>query len=135
MHRMICRDEMVMKIAVTSQNRKSITEHAGRCRKFRLFDIEDGRIVGTELLELAKEQAFHESSPHEAHPLDVVDVLISGGMGKGMVRRLGNKGITGIITSQSDPETAVQLYLEGKLQSEEPHEHSHHEHQEVKLEL
>ncbi len=126
---------MVMKIAVTSQNRKSITEHAGRCRKFRLFEIEDGRIVSTELLELAKEQAFHESSPHEAHPLDVVDVLISGGMGNGMMRRLRNKGVTGIITSQSDPETAVMLYLKGKLQSEEPHEHSHHEHQQVKLEL
>ena len=127
-----------MKIAVTSQNRKSITEHAGRCRKFKLFDIEDGRIVGTELLELAKEQSFHESSPHEAHPLDVVDVLISGGMGNGMIRRLANKGITGIITSQSDPETAVKFYLEGKLHSEEPHEHSHdehHAHQEVKLEL
>ena len=124
-----------MKIAVTSQNRKSITEHAGRCRKFRLFEIEDGRIVGTELLELAKEQSFHESSPHEAHPLDVVDVLISGGMGNGMIRRLRNKGITAIITSQSDPETAVKLYLEGKLHSEEPHEHSHDEHQEVKLEL
>ncbi len=126
---------MVMKIAVTSQNRKSITEHAGRCRKFQLFEIGEGRIISKELVELSKEQSFHESSPHEAHPLDVVDVLISGGMGNGMIRRLGNKGITGIITSQSDPETAVKLYLEGKLQSEEPHQHSHHEHQEVKLEL
>jgi predicted Fe-Mo cluster-binding NifX family protein len=124
-----------MKIAVTSQNRKSITEHAGRCRKFRLFEIEDGRIAGTELLEFAKGQSFHESSPHEAHPLDVVDVLISGGMGNGMIQRLRNKGVTGIITSQSDPEIAVMLYLKGKLQSEEPHEHSHHEHQQVKLEL
>ncbi len=127
-----------MKIAVTSQNRKSITEHAGRCRKFQLFEIEEGRIISKKLVELSKKQSFHESSPHEAHPLDVVDVLISGGMGNGMIRRLGNKGITGIITSQSDPETAVKLYLDGKLQSEEPHEHSHHEHhdhQEVKLEM
>ena len=127
-----------MKIAVTSQNRKSITEHAGRCRKFQLFEIEEGRIISKKLVELSKKQSFHESSPHEAHPLDVVDVLISGGMGNGMIRQLGNKGITGVITSQSDPETAVKLYLEGKLQSEEPHEHSHHEHhdhQEVKLEM
>ena len=124
-----------MKIAVTSQNRKSITEHAGRCRKFQLFEIEKGRIISKELVELAKEQSFHESSPHEAHPLDVVDVLISGGMGNGMIRRLGNKGITGVITTQSDPETAVKLYLDGKLHSEEPHQHSHHEHQEVRLEL
>ncbi len=124
-----------MKIAVTSQNRINITEHAGRCRKFQLFEIEGGRIVGAELLELAKEQSFHESSPHQDHPLDVVDVLISGGMGNGMIRRLRNKGITGVITRQSDPETAVQLYLDGKLQSEEPHEYNHHDHQEVKMEL
>jgi len=124
-----------MKIAVTSQNRKSITEHAGRCRKFKVFDIEEGQIISTELVELSREQSFHESSLHEAHPLDVVDVLISGGMGNGMIRRLRNKGITGIITHQSDPERAVKLYLDGKLQSEEPHEHSHHDHQEVKLEL
>ncbi len=127
-----------MKIAVTSQNRKSITEHAGRCRKFQLFEIEEGRIISKELVELPKEQSFHESSPHEPHPLDVVDVLISGGMGNGMIRRLGNKGITGVITSLSDPETAVKLYLEGKLQSEEPHQHSRHDHQghqDVKLEL
>ncbi len=30
-----------MKIAVTSQNRKTITDHAGKCRKFWLFDIDD----------------------------------------------------------------------------------------------
>ncbi len=47
-----------MKIAVTSQNRKSITEHAGRCRKFWIFMIEENRIVDRKLLELAKEQFY-----------------------------------------------------------------------------
>jgi predicted Fe-Mo cluster-binding NifX family protein len=32
-----------MKIAVTSQNRREITEHAGRCRRFWVFDVEDRR--------------------------------------------------------------------------------------------
>ena len=67
-----------MKIAVTSQNRKSITEHAGRCRKFWVFVAENNKIVDKELLELPKDQAFHESSPHESHPLDDIDVLIAG---------------------------------------------------------
>ena len=77
-----------MKIAVTSQNRREITEHAGRCRKFWIYEIENNQVASKTLLELPKEQSFHESSPHEAHPLDEVAVLISASMGQGMLRRL-----------------------------------------------
>jgi hypothetical protein len=34
-----------MRIAVTSQNRREITEHAGRCRNFWVFDVEDASAV------------------------------------------------------------------------------------------
>ena len=105
-----------MKIAVTSQNRKSITEHAGRCRKFWIFVTENNKIVDKQLLELPKEQAFHESSPHEPHPLDDIDVLIAGGLGQGLVRRLARKDIKGLVTMESDPEKAVLLYLNGSLE-------------------
>jgi len=118
-----------MKIAVTSQNRRNITEHAGRCRKFWIYSIENNRIVDKQLLELPKEQAFHESSPHAPHPLDDIEVLISGGMGQGLIRRLKRKGITGLVTSEGDPETAVSLYLSGALKSDRPRPHSHGEDQ------
>lgn len=114
-----------MKIAVTSQNRKNITEHAGRCRKFWVFDIADNKIVDKALLELPKEQSFHDSSPHAPHPLDDVDILIAGGMGQGLVRRLERKGIKGVVTKEDDPEAAVSLYLDGSLISEPPNQHSH----------
>ena len=114
-----------MKIAVTSQNRKTITEHAGRCRKFWVFNIKNNKIIDKELLELPKEQAFHESSPHAPHPLDDVDILISGGMGQGMVIRLERKGIKGLVTKEHDPEKAVSLYLSGSLPSEQPRRHHH----------
>ena len=45
-----------MKIAVTSQNRRTITEHAGKCRKFWVYDIEQGQVTGKTLLELPIEQ-------------------------------------------------------------------------------
>ena len=106
-----------MKIAVTSQNRKTITEHAGRCRKFWVFDIENNKIVDRELLELPKKQAFHESSPHESHPLDGIDVLIAGGLGQGLIMRLELKGISGLVTKETDPEKAVLLYLDDTLES------------------
>lgn len=108
-----------MKIAVTSQNRKAVTEHAGRCRKFWIFTIAENAVVDKQLLELPKEQAFHESSVHEPHPLDDIDVLITAGMGSGMVRRLARKNIKGLVTKESDPQTAVTLYLQGKLAVQE----------------
>jgi len=69
-----------MKIAVTSQNRKTITGHAGSCRIFWIFTIEDNKITSKELLELPKEQAFRASPPDQPHLLDGIDqrAVISG---------------------------------------------------------
>lgn len=114
-----------MKIAVTSQNRKIITDHAGRCRKFWIFAAEGRNVVDKQLLELPKEQSFHESSSHDEHPLDDVDVLISGGMGRGLMKRLKRKNIQCMITPEEDPDTAVSLYLRGALETKEAHHHSH----------
>jgi predicted Fe-Mo cluster-binding NifX family protein len=104
-----------MKIAVTSQNRKDITEHAGRCRKFWIYTVENEVVIDKQLLELPKEQSFHESSPHYAHPLDDIDVLITGGSGQGLMKRLERKGIKGVVTGETDPEQVVMHYLEGRL--------------------
>jgi predicted Fe-Mo cluster-binding NifX family protein len=114
-----------MKIAVTSQNRKNVTEHAGRCRKFWIFTVDGDAITERQLLELPKEQSFHDSSPHEPHPLDEMDVLISGGMGQGLFGRLERKGIKGVVTNENDPETAVRSYLDGALGTEPPCSHRH----------
>ena len=102
-----------MKIAVTSQNRKIVTQHAGRCRKFFIFDVENGQVVSKELLELPKEQSFRESPSQLPHPLDDIDVLITGGLGEGLKTRLNRKGIECVVTEENDPESAVSLYLAG----------------------
>ncbi|MFO7593060.1 MAG: NifB/NifX family molybdenum-iron cluster-binding protein [Pseudomonadota bacterium] len=117
-----------MKIAVTSQNRREITEHAGRCRKFWLYDVTDHTVHQKELLELPKEQSFHESAPQQPHPLDDITVLITGGMGQGMVRRLANMGIIGIVTEEKDPDAAVNAYLAGRLHTRGAGQgcHQHH---------
>ena len=119
-----------MKIAVTSQNRRTITEHAGKCRKFWIYEVEDGQIASKALLELPIEQSFHESSPRESHPLDAVQVLIAGSMGSGLSHRLAAKGIAALITSETDPDRAVITYLDGSLaiRSPKPHAHGEDEH-------
>ncbi len=125
-----------MKIAVASQNKTSITEHPGHCLKFWIYETTEGEIISNNLLELSSKQSFRDSSEDEPHPLDDVQILISGGMGKGLVRRLERKGIEAILTKETDLDKAVNAYLEGSLITEEPeckeHEHEHerkHQHQ------
>ena len=104
-----------MKIAVTSQNKHQITGHAGKCRKFWIYSIAHNQIQAKTLLELPKEQSFHESSPQQPHPLDQVQVFITTGIGTGLTQRLVSKGIIPILTTTVDPDTAVNAYLAGTL--------------------
>ncbi len=116
-----------MKIAVASQNRREITGHTGRCRKFWIYKVENGGVVNKELLELSKEQSFHDSSPHDLSPFDDIKILIAAGMGSGLLRRLEMIGGKGLITSETDPDKAIEDFLKGNLVTlpAEPHEHSH----------
>lgn len=104
-----------MKIAVTSQNKWQITGHAGKCWKFWIYSIDEHQVQDKTLLELPKEQSFHESSPQQPHPLDQVQVFITTGIGMGLRQRLTSKGIIPVVTTEVNPDTAVKAYLEGTL--------------------
>ncbi|MBE9109222.1 NifB/NifX family molybdenum-iron cluster-binding protein [Nodosilinea sp. LEGE 07298] len=117
-----------MKIAVSSQNQTQVTGHLGRCQKFWIYDVEDNTIQGKKPLQITKDQSFHESSPKDSHPLDTVQVLISGGMGRGLARRLESKGIQPLITPETDLDAAVIAYLAGTLATLTPEEHHQREH-------
>ncbi|MEA5486715.1 MULTISPECIES: NifB/NifX family molybdenum-iron cluster-binding protein [Pseudanabaena] len=77
--------------------------------------MDDIFIQNKQLLQLTKAQSFHESSPKESHPLDDVQVLISGSMGNGLSRRIESKGIKPIVTPEIDPDAAITAYLAGSL--------------------
>jgi predicted Fe-Mo cluster-binding NifX family protein len=121
---------MKQRIAVTSQNRKTITGHAGKCRKFWVYAVEGQAVWDKHLLELAIEQTFHESGHAAPHPLDGVNVLICGGMGQGLQSRLKQKGILAVATAETDPDRAVAAWLAGSLvelapDAEHGHDHDH----------
>ena len=118
-----------MRIAVASQNRKTVTGHAGKCRKFWIYEAEGKEISGRNLLELPIEQSFHESPRGAPHPLDGVDVLIAGGMGAGMRARLDEKGIRAVATAETDLERAVAAWLAGSLAELPPEAHDEHDHE------
>ncbi|MGA8055768.1 MAG: NifB/NifX family molybdenum-iron cluster-binding protein [Burkholderiales bacterium] len=117
-----------MKIAVTSQNREAVTAHAGKCRKFWIYDVEGKQVKRKTLLELPKEQSLHASDGESPHPLDGVHVLISGGMGGGLADRLARRGISALVTSEPNPDWAVAAYIDGRLETLPPQCHERHGH-------
>lgn len=123
-----------MKIAVASQNFRTIFEHAGKARRFVVFDVRTPCSPPVEVhrLDLGPEYAFHGFNDQLPHPLDGVDVLIVGGCGAGFPARLARRGIEVIATGEQDPLKAIRGYFDGKLPPPRPHEHHPHgkEHEE-----
>ena len=115
-----------MKIAISSQNARSVTGHPGKCRKFWIYTIEEGKPKGRELLELAKEQMFHQHPANEPHPLDEVDVLISGMMAVWLQERMATFDVKALATPETDLDKTVADYLAGTLEETPVHVgHSH----------
>ena len=112
-----------MKIAVTSQNFRSVTGHAGKSRRFILFDVGAPRDTpGVTHLDLPLEMSFHEFAGGE-HPLDDVDVILTASAGPGFVAKLAQRGIRVVTCGESDPHQAVQDYLRGEIKPALPHDH------------
>ena len=103
-----------MKIAVASQNFRTVTPHAGRTRRFLVYEAEP-RMTPVEVgrLDLPKEFAMHEWLDDRPHPLDEADVVIAGSCGPGFARRMAARGIIAVATSETDPIRAVSDYLAG----------------------
>lgn len=113
-----------MKIGITSQNFRTITGHAGKTRRFLIYTPDDkGMPVESDRLDLPKEMSMHEFRGI-SHPLDELDILITGSCGEGFIRRMGDKGIRVIATSETDPIKAASMVLAGDdLPVAEPHNH------------
>jgi predicted Fe-Mo cluster-binding NifX family protein len=107
-----------MRIAVTSQNRRTVTPHAGKCRNFWVYEVECGDVTGRQLIELPLDQTLH-ARHHDigANPLEGINVLIAGSMGEGLLSRLSSIGVQPIITTEQDPDIAVAKWLLGLLKS------------------
>ncbi|MFA7276699.1 MAG: NifB/NifX family molybdenum-iron cluster-binding protein [Pseudobdellovibrionaceae bacterium] len=95
-----------MRIAVTSQNFKTVTNHAGKCRKYIIYEVEAGGIHEVERLSLPQELAFSNFCG-ESHPLDGVNVLLSLSFGKGFLEKMKHRNITASLTRTNDIEDAI----------------------------
>lgn len=112
-----------MKIAVTSQNFKSVTGHAGKSRRFIIYDIGTPCDVPEVVwLDLPMEMSFHEFSGGK-HPLDDMDVILTASAGQGFIAKLAKRGVQVITCGESDPRKAVRDFLLGEVKPNNPHAH------------
>lgn len=117
-----------MLIAVASQNFRTVTGHAGKTRRFLVFDAAPCRPPQeVDRLDLPKEMSIHEFKEDGAHPLDKVSVVIAGSAGPGFLNRMAARGVVAITTSETDPVTAIKNYLAGSLAPAAPHDHDDEE--------
>lgn len=101
-----------MKIAIASQNQRTVTAHAGRCRHFFIYDTE--RDSPPESLFLDADQTL--ASWHGGtHALEAVVTLIAGSAGNGVAEKLACRGVHLLATSERDASRAYAGFLDGTL--------------------
>ena len=116
-----------MKIAVTYDNGQ-IFQHFGHTQQFKLYDIQDNKIIGTEILDSGD---FGHESLTVLHRQKGVELLICGGIGGGAQNALASVGIRHFGGCQGDADANVEAYLNGALNYDpnavcSDHDHHHH---------
>ncbi len=111
-----------MRIAVTYDNGE-IFQHFGRTEKFKVYDVEDGKIVNEEIVDT-------NGQGHGALAGFLlggkVDVLICGGIGGGAQVALGEAGIKLYGGVSGDADAAVKAFLDGALDYDPDVRCNHH---------
>lgn len=101
-----------MKVAVASSDFTTVTGHAGRARKWLVYEVgEDGTPGTPQRLELASDEVFHYAEDGRPHRLDDVDALIAQSAGESFLKNMEKRGIRPVMTAETDPEKAVRDLL------------------------
>ncbi|MBP2228403.1 putative Fe-Mo cluster-binding NifX family protein [Azospirillum agricola] len=120
-----------MKIAVGTQDFRTIATHGGRTRRFLVFEAEAGAApVETGRIELAEDEVLHLCGDGRPHPIDAVGVVVVGASGAGFVAHMRRRGIEPVTTTETDPLQAIRDWFAGavKTAGEPAHPHEHHDH-------
>jgi transcriptional regulator with XRE-family HTH domain/predicted Fe-Mo cluster-binding NifX family protein/mannose-6-phosphate isomerase-like protein (cupin superfamily) len=129
--------EITMKIALITDDGKTISQHFGRAPYYVVLTIEEGKIVSREMREKMGHNQFHNQehgNEHEAHGvahgLDTAShdrhtsmaaaiadckAILCGGMGMGAYESMRRLNIQPVVTDLRDIEAAAQAFIDGKL--------------------
>ena len=128
--------ELFMKIAVITDDGKTISQHFGRAPYYLVLTVEGGQITEREMRSKLGHNQFsaqpHAEEHHHGpeHGLDAAShnkhvsmaeaiadckVLLCGGMGMGAYESMRRLNIQPLVTDQRDIDAAVQAFIDGKL--------------------
>ena len=115
-------------VAVTAQNRKTIFEHAGKCRNFLIYTIDDNVVINKNLLELSEEETLHnffhqENNSNVTSSLFDIDILLTRGIGEGAIQKLAMQNVVCYKIEETDPDTAINKLINGTLEAVAPVSH------------
>ncbi len=124
-----------MRIAVVTDDGKTVSRHFGRATHYLVAVVEDGRIIAREMRQKVGHGKFanephdpehrgqlHGTGPHAQTRHDQMveaiadcEALICGGMGYGAYERVKQRGIRPIISDIIDVDQAVIECAEGRI--------------------
>lgn len=107
-----------MKIAIASDDGKTISEHFGRVLGFNIFEIKNKKIIKNEYRKnIGKSSGECSSCDHDIMINNIKDcgVVISYGMGKRIYEDLIANNMIPIITEENNVHEAIQSFLTSNL--------------------
>lgn len=124
-----------MKIAVVTDDEKTISAHFGRAQYYVVFTVEEDKVITQETRPKANHSQFSGADHHhgehgDSHGMDpdsqrrhgmmmetIADcqVLLARGMGQGAHNNLKERGIQPVLTDIWDMREAVESHLAGTL--------------------
>lgn len=124
-----------MKIALVTDDGKTISQHFGRASHYMVVTVENGNIVNREMREKAGHAKFHsESHNHEetgqphgfgsaadhkhgqmADSITDCEAVLCRGMGRGAYESMQARNIRPLVTDIADIDEAVKTYVNGQI--------------------
>lgn len=128
-----------MKIAVVTNDEKTISAHLGRAAKYVIFSVENGEIADRDVREKVAHRQFaekdqtasyrhgedakgrglgkHAKERHKRMFANIMDcdIILARGMGKGAQLGLQQVGLKPILTEISEIDAAVKAVIDGTI--------------------
>ncbi len=126
---------MVTKIAAVTEDGQKMSSHFGMAPSYRVFTLEDGKIVADEMRSKYHHAQHHDHNHHQegaqghGHadmlaPVGDCQVLLCGGMGEPAYQEATAAGLEVVLTG-GDIQAALEAYLQGDLTSDMRRVHQH----------